>query len=90
MKKFFKELKQRWVLESPPFFKKVGKIGAYMAFIGGAYLVPSITLSGLDVTVPVQFPAFILTASKFLFTAGTFIKITAKLAVTDTSQIHLD
>jgi hypothetical protein len=89
MKKFFKELKQRWILESPPFFKKVGRIGAWMVYIGGAYLVPSATIEGFDHIIDIKFPEILLNIATFLVTAGMFIKITAKLAIEDRSKLDL-
>jgi hypothetical protein len=70
MKKTVKEIKTRWGLETPKFWKKVQKIGMIAGTIGGVLIA-----------APVALPAALISAGGYLLLAGSLTATLSQLTV---------
>jgi len=88
---FFQEIKSRLSLPTPTFFKKVAAFGNWMMGVAALILMPIVPES-LDIQIPVVLniviPQIVTKVAGYVFVAGLFISRTAKLAVTDPTQIE--
>lgn len=80
---FFTELKNRWNENSPIFFQKLTKFGAWLT---GA----SVTLIGISAIPGVIIPGIIPQIAGYLATAGAVTTLIAKLPVKDPDYTTLD
>jgi hypothetical protein len=65
-------IKERWSSESPKFWKKIGKIGVGIGFVGG------VLVSGV-----VVLPASLITIGGYMVAVGSVTKVLSKLTVKD-------
>lgn len=74
---FIKELSERWTQDSPAFFKKLQKFGAWLMGVGlGLFGVPAT----VEATMKVNFDlSFIATIAGYFFVIGLVLTVVAKL-----------
>lgn len=80
---FFTELKNRWNKNSPLFFQKLTKFGAWLTGL-------SVTFIGLSAIPGVTIPEIVPQIAGYLATAGAVTTLVAKLPVKDPDYNTLD
>lgn len=70
-------LKERWLAETPKFWKKVQKIGLVLSAIGAAV-----------VSAPVSLPAAVVTAGSYAVFGGGLLATMSQLTVDDSQVSH--
>ena len=73
------EISIRKKMDTPPFFKKIGKIGRIFTIIGGSITILSVSL----VSGGLAIPALIPTIGVILGSVGEAVKQVSRLAVED-------
>lgn len=85
---FFNELSKRWSADSPTFFKKLIKLGAWLVATGiGLIAVPAGIESIITKEVSFDFSLLIKIAS-YMILSGSIISVVAKLPADDPKQLN--
>ncbi len=83
MSLFSKELKARAKCQSPPFFKKLGKIGRAFTIIGGGVAAVALALGSAGIAVP----AIITAVAAGIATLGETVKQVSGLPVESSGEL---
>jgi hypothetical protein len=78
------EINIRKSMDSPPFFKKIGKIGRIFTVIGGSITVLAVSLASGGLAIP----AIIPTIGVILGSVGEAVKQVSTLAVEDKAALN--
>ena len=78
------EISIRKNMDTPPFFKKIGKVGRIFTLVGGTIAVVSVSLASGGIAVPALIP----TIAAILGTIGETVKQVSTLAVEDKDALN--
>lgn len=78
------EINIRKGMDSPPFFKKIGKIGRIFTVIGGSITILAVSLASGGLAIP----AIIPTIGVILGSVGEAVKQVSTLAVEDKAALN--
>lgn len=78
------EISIRKSMDSPPFFKKIGKVGRIFTIIGGSITVLSVSLASGGLAIPALIP----TIGVILGSVGEAVKQVSTLAVEDKEALN--
>lgn len=78
------EINIRKSMDSPPFFKKIGKIGRIFTVIGGSITVLAVSLASGGLAIPALIP----TIGVILGSVGEAVKQVSTLAVEDKAALN--
>jgi len=73
------EISIRKAMDTPPFFKKIGKVGRIFTIIGGSITILSVSLASGGLAIPALIP----TIGVILGSVGEAVKQVSTLAVED-------
>lgn len=83
---FWQELRRRWALESPEFFEKIARFGAWLMGVALLVLAPEMP-AGVGIEMPQLVPPIVVKIASYVFVAGVMMNRIAKLTVKDPSKL---